>query len=448
MPQVQGIGTTWNLPNYAGELFTADPTQTPFLSMIGGLTGGRQTDNFEFPTAVLYDFPPASQPGISEMASTVAPKASHIARQQEKNVVQIHQEVIDLTYAKQSNTGRISGLNTAGQTANINDEKAWQIQQKLIKIARDVEFSFIRGKYQLATDASVANKTRGMMELCSSPAGNYIEAEGKALDKDILDTLFRDMASNGAYFGRMVLFCNAYLKQAITNIYAKQFLANMQTTANVGGMNITEIETDFFRMGIVWDRFMPSDAILVADMAHIAPVFQAVPGKGVLFEEDLAKVGASDKIQIYGQIGLAHGPAFLHGAITGLQAEGTKKAYANGLGEAPGDNLTAYGGKKESELVEDMKINADGEVTGNFKKVNKYESLFKGVTDGHYFPFKVTVPGENVTLIKDGKSKTEPLKGNEYQVFWLEKKEKSVCEVLVDNVSLGVFTFRNATFEK
>ena len=70
MPQVTGIGTSWNLPNYAGELFTADPTQTPFLSMIGGLTGGRQTDNFEFPTAVLYDFPEAEQPEISESAST------------------------------------------------------------------------------------------------------------------------------------------------------------------------------------------------------------------------------------------------------------------------------------------------------------------------------------------------------------------------------------------
>lgn len=74
MPQVTGIGTTWNLPNYAGELFTADPTQTPFLSMIGGLTGGRQTDNFEFPTAVLYDFPEAAQPEISESASATAPQ--------------------------------------------------------------------------------------------------------------------------------------------------------------------------------------------------------------------------------------------------------------------------------------------------------------------------------------------------------------------------------------
>ena len=322
MAQVTGVGTTWNLPNYAGELFTADPTQTPFLSMIGGLTGGRQTDNFEFSTAVLYDFPEAEQPEISESDSTIAPTASHIAREQEKNVVQIHQEVIDLTYAKQSNSGRMSGLNTAGQTVNPPDEKAWQIQQKLIKIARDVEFSFIRGEYQISTAANVANKTRGMLELCTSDTGTSIAAGDVALSKSLLDQLFREMADNGAYFGKMVLFCGAYQKQMITNLYADQFNANMQTIQNVGGMNITEIETDFFKMGVVWDRFMPNDSILIADMAHIAPVFQAVPGKGVLFQEDLAKVGASDKIQIYGQIGLAHGPAFLHGAIKGLKAQG------------------------------------------------------------------------------------------------------------------------------
>ena len=316
MSQITDIGTTWNLPNYAGELFTADPTQTPFLSMIGGLSGGRQTDNFEFSTAVLYDFPEASQPEISEQDSTTAPPASHIAREQEKNVVQIHQEVINLTYAKQSNMGRMSGLNTAGQEPNPIDEKVWQIQQKLIKIARDVEYSFICGKYQISTAANVANKTRGMLELCTSNTGNSISADNTILSKSLLDQLYLEMANNGAYFGKMVLFCGAYQKQMITNLYADQFKANMQTTQNIAGMNITEIETDFFKMGVVWDRFMPNDSILIADMAHIAPVFQAVPGKGVLFQEDLAKVGASDKIQIYGQIGLAHGPAFLHGAIT------------------------------------------------------------------------------------------------------------------------------------
>ncbi len=444
MPQVQGIGNTWNLPNYAGELFTADPTQTPFLSMIGGLTGGRQTNNFEFPTAVLYDFPPAGQPEISEMDSAVAPKAAHIAREQEKNVVQIHQEVIDLTYAKMSNTGRMTGLNTAGQTANPGDEKAWQIQQKLVKIARDVEYSFLQGKYQIADSATKANKTRGMIELCTSPAGNHIAAGGEVLDKDMLKQLFRDMADNGAYFGKMVLFCGAYLKQAITDLYAEQFRAQMQTTQNVGGMNITEIETDFFKMGVAWDRFMPSDAILIADMAHIAPVFEAVPGKGVLFEEPLAKVGASDRIQIYGQIGLAHGPAFLHGAITGLKAEGTKRIYA--LGGIPSGTVL---NKQPSDLVENMKINADCEVTGEFKNIKEAWTQFgKTNNTGYFFPLTLKQKGEKLTIKTNGDipEKTVDYPDDQNIVVRLTKKADSEVETLVDGISQGKFTFRGAKF--
>lgn len=320
---VTGLGTTWNLPNYAGELFTADPTMTPFLSMIGGLTGGMQTDNFEFPTAVLYNYPAAAQPAISESASATAPAASEIVRAQESNVVQIHQEVIELSYAKQSNSGRLSGLNTAGKFANPKDEKAWQIQQKLIKIARDVEFSFLQGSYQVANAANVANKTRGMLELCSGTGGNTVDAKGSAqsnkpLTVALLKELMLAMADGGAYFDNMVLFASAKQKQVITGLYESQLGYNRGAERNVGGMNIQYLETDFCQLGVVWDRFMPNDSILISDMAHIAPVFQAVPGKGVLFEEELAKTGASDKIQIYGQIGLAHGPAFLHGSITNL----------------------------------------------------------------------------------------------------------------------------------
>lgn len=312
---VTGLGTTWNLPNYAGELFTADPTQTPLLSMIGGLTGGKQTKNFEFPTAVLFDYPAAKQPEITEEASAKAPTASAIARKQESNVIQIHQEVIDLTYFKQSNSGRFSGINGSNQTNPI-DEKAWQIQQKLIKIARDVEFSFINGKYQKATAANVANKTRGMLELAATVS--TVDASSGKLTTNMIKALMLEMADNGAYFNNMVLFAGAKQKQKITDLYEKQLGYNQGAPRNIGGMNITEIQTDFCKLGIVWDRFMPDDSILIADVAHIAPMFQEVEGKGVLFEEELAKIGASDRIQIYGQIGLAHGPAFLHGSITNL----------------------------------------------------------------------------------------------------------------------------------
>ncbi len=40
---------------------TADPVNTPFLTAIGGLTGGMQTDDFEFPTDSQYSLPAAKQ---------------------------------------------------------------------------------------------------------------------------------------------------------------------------------------------------------------------------------------------------------------------------------------------------------------------------------------------------------------------------------------------------
>ena len=318
MAQVSGTGNVWNLPNYAGDLFTADPTQTPFLSMIGGLSGGKQTNNFEFPTGVLYDLPAATQPDISETASEAAPTASEISRAQETNVTQIHQEALSLTYAKESNMGRLSGLNTVGATANPADEKAWQIQQKLIKIARDVEYSFLNGIYQKSTAANVANHTRGMIELTKSTAGTSIDANSATLTKAMLNSLYKDMADAGASFGNMVLFTGSKYKQVISDIYQALPGVNLPETRNVGGYNIEQVITDFFKLGVVWDPFMPQDTILIADLSVIAPVFQPVPGKGNFFVEELAKTGATEKYQLYGQIGLAHGPAFMHGSIYGL----------------------------------------------------------------------------------------------------------------------------------
>lgn len=316
MPNVTGIGTTFNLPNFAGDLFTASPTQTPFLSMIGGLSGGMKTENDEFATGVLYEFPDAAQPAISEQASQTAPEATAIAREQKTNVTQIFHETISLTYAKMANRGKLSGLNTAGVQANPTSELDWQIAQRLKKIARDVEYTFLNGTYAKAGAVNEANKTRGMLELCST--GTTIDAGSAALSLDLLKQLFKAMADAGANFGNMVLFCGSTQKQKITDLYEKQLGYNAAAPRNVGGMNIQKLETDFFEMGICYDPFMAADKILIADVSACAPVFQDVPGKGVLFLEDLARTGAAEKKQIYGEIGLAHGPAFLHGSITGL----------------------------------------------------------------------------------------------------------------------------------
>ncbi|MBD1223285.1 SU10 major capsid protein [Virgibacillus halodenitrificans] len=310
---VTGTGTVWNLPNYAGELFTASQINTPFLTMIGGLSGGgQQTQNFEFPTYSDYELPAAAQPAITETQSLTAPDAEEIVRGQATNVTQIFQEKISISYVKQSNGSRLQGLNTAGQQNNAPSEKDFQIARKLEKIARDVNYTFINGIYQKSTASNVANKTRGVFELASTV--NTLAAAGAELTKAMIDGLLLEMFNNGAKFENMVLFTNGSQKQRISGIYGYA-----PQDRNVGGVNIQQIETDFGNIGIVLDRMVPAGNIGLFEMSEFNPVFQPVPGKGNFFYEELAKTGAAEEGQMFGQIGLAHGPAFLHGSITGLK---------------------------------------------------------------------------------------------------------------------------------
>jgi len=310
----EATGTIWGLPNFTGELFTADMVNTPFLSMIGGLTGGQMTTNFEFPTASEYDHETLGQETITENESIAGVTPVNYVRDQSKNVTQIFQEEIILSYVKQSNQGRLSrtGINTAGAQNNVVSEKDWQIARALEAIARKVEWHFINGTYNISTTSDVANQTRGMLEVCSV---NTEDASNAALSTTLIDALLLEMFTNGAKFQNIVAFMNGFQKQKLTKLYGYA-----PESRNVGGMNIMQLETDFGLIGVApAHRMMPTNTILFAEMSVISPVFQPVPGKGNLFYEDKAKVGAADAGQIFGQIGLNHGPLFAHGTLTGLK---------------------------------------------------------------------------------------------------------------------------------
>ena len=307
---------TFNTPNFVGELFTADATRTPLLSLIGDLSGGFYTDNEEFPTAVLFDYPEAKQPEISETEAAAGVIKTYTPKIQETNVVQIFQEAVSVTYQRLSNTGRLAGVTTLSPE-KIENEIDFQIAQKLKVIARDVEYTFINGKYNKRKDADTPNGTRGLIELCTG--NNHIEANGEALSKEMLQELYKMMADNGAYFDNMVIFVNSDQKVALSEIYSAAATIFRPVPMEKAGVNVLEIDNDFFKCGVVYNKFVPRDTLLICDIAHIAPVFQTVPGKGNLFVEELAKVGAANEHQLYGQIGLAHGAGFLHGVISGLK---------------------------------------------------------------------------------------------------------------------------------
>lgn len=316
MANTNAAATVWNCPNYTGELYLIGANQTPFLNMIGGLQGGniRTVSDFQYPLAQPWALESASQPAITETASLTAPNPWTYVRSQDVNTVQIWQRQVSVSYAKQSVTGQVTADGTTGlvmlDQQPVQNELDFQITAHMRQIALDVDYTFLNGAYQQATSAAVAAKTRGIVTACTT---NTVAAGAAALDKALIDQLLRTMAANGAEFINPVIFVNAFQKQQISNVYGYA-----PEDRNVGGYNIKQIETDFAVLGIVWAPNVAADDLLVADLAFCAPVFLAVPDKGVLFYEELSKTGASEKGQIYGQLGLDYGPEEYHGTITGL----------------------------------------------------------------------------------------------------------------------------------
>ena len=84
------------------------------------------------------------------------------------------------------------------------------------------------------------------------------------------------------------------------------------------GASRDEILTDFGWIGVVLNRWMPTDELLVAEMSVVKPVLFEVPGMGVFFTEQKPSDGSTIKMAIYGEIGLKYGPIGWHGKITNL----------------------------------------------------------------------------------------------------------------------------------
>ncbi|MBP2211090.1 co-chaperonin GroES (HSP10) [Rhodococcus ruber] len=393
MSGVTGIGTTFNLPNYHGELFAITPSDTPLLSAIGGLTGGGATTApaFEWQT---YDLRAPGQNVALEGAA--APTAQARVRGNVSNVCQIHQERVSVSYTKQAATGKYETANVDGSGNPVVSELDWQVQQALKSVALDVNYSFINGTFANPADNTSARKTRGLIAAIETNASNkgtvlanattatdtitvthalnvgdkvvftntgaatgvvagrayfvvsksttvsfkvsetaggtaitlgtatvdLVVPQTAALSTTDIDDLVQGVYDNGGLGnGLGTLLVNSSQKRAITAAYAAAYgKANpMAGTRDIAGVAVSTIETDFGVLNIMLDRHVPQDAIVVASLDQLRPVFLNTPGKGVFFEEALAKTGASDDVQIYGEIGLEYGNERSHGVVRGLK---------------------------------------------------------------------------------------------------------------------------------
>lgn len=403
MAGITGQATTFNSPNYVGELFQVTPTDTPFLSAIGGLTGGRAAD------ATLFQWQGYDLRDADKLRQRVeganAPTAESRVRFNVNNVVEIHHEALEISYTKLAATGQYNSTGSShpgsvgvGGSNPVLDEMSWQTRQALVQIARDVEKSFIGGTFNNPSTNATARRTRGILQATATNAvdkatllsggGATIATNGTitethafvggeavvaralttgavgvldedqiyyvvnpvstttfqiarrvggtaitfagtggadfytlaALDEATVIDLLQQVWDNGGIREQetATLMSNSTLKRALTKIFVtdKNY---REVTRNVGGVSVQTIETDFGILNIMLNRYMPSGALSVVSLNECAPRFLPIPGKGYLFAEELAKTGAADKSQIYGEVGLEYGNEMAHGKLLGVK---------------------------------------------------------------------------------------------------------------------------------
>lgn len=296
--------------NYLGMLYRVDAGQTPLLSALGGINGGgaKITRSFQFPVAQPWTPGAAAQPAITEAASVSSNTATTVTRAQDLNTVQIFQNTVEVSHAKQSTFGEISGLSALGEQP-VTDEFEFQKMAQLAKMAKDLDYTMMQGAYQAASDASTAAKSRGLKNAIST---NTVAAGSADLSKDMIDELVRTMVGNGAIANNMMIFANGYNKQRLSDIYGYQPADRV-----IGGVNIQTVFTDFFSAGVIYSPNCPTDEVYVVDMSVLSLVACPYNGQIITFE-DLAQIAASKKGQWYAQLGLDYGPEEYHGSITGL----------------------------------------------------------------------------------------------------------------------------------
>lgn len=320
------IATSFGVLNYSGMLFNKGNTRCPLSSIIGGRA--KTTNHVEFVTGQEYTTAGGEQPAISETASLTAPEATVVTRAQKTNVTQIFHESVGVSYAKQSNMGTLSGINIANQQENPMNELDFQVAAKMQKVNRDIEFTFVQGEYNKATTDATVNKTRGLTEAIES---NVVAMASKPLGLwNIADGVKKVYEANAPQDG-LVLWCDATTMFQINADAVQNGLTVIPAAREINGIKLSSVVTPLGVVYLYLGEFLPKGTALLLNLDVISPVYQPVPGKGNFFLEQLAKTGAGEQYQLFGQIGLDHGPEWYHAKFTGIAQTFTAPTYSRSV---------------------------------------------------------------------------------------------------------------------
>ena len=344
---------TSDINNFQGELFRVGGQRTPFLSAMGGLSGGGkviQSTFFQFQTADNETISSAPTEGTEGGQPTEYLGRNRGAYTQ---VTQIFHKGVKMSYTAMAaynqqnafdlgaagfNTSDGDGTLTAADKLAlfggnpITDELAEQLELALEKVAREVEYFAINGTFADGVHASNPvgdNRTfRGLAAHTALNGGNKYfntstEATGgtaKKLDWDGVAKSLKKLYDASAPVKNPVLLVNsANMLELNKQLHNPQSggttAAVLPRDRNVGGIDIDTIITPFGSIGmmVLDSNILGSNDAYIVDMAYVSPIFTNIPGKGTVFvrdidQDDYARVAKA----IYMEMGIDFGPPQYH----------------------------------------------------------------------------------------------------------------------------------------
>ena len=322
--------TTVTTAGYLGLLFQLNKRPNAVLKLAGHFAGAsvgepfayKQATSREFPIGAFYSLPAPSQPGNLEAAN--APAATTTGLTQATNVIQIFHETVSVSYLAESDK-TISGvvpIPTGEVNGPVQNPRSMEFQMKvkLEKVAQDANFSFLEGTFANPADPSAnALKTRGILTAVTSNVNDISAgaAPNAQQYRAAIDALLSQMVSHNGYMIDETFVAIAGVSDFlnIAHAYGQQGTTFLQPDSTVAGLQTRKLLTTFGTLLLTLEPDMPANQILVAKMDEVGIVGLEVPGKGVIFEEGLYKQGSADQTQLYGQMGIDHGPEYYHGLV-------------------------------------------------------------------------------------------------------------------------------------
>lgn len=246
-----------------------------------------------------------------------------------------------------NNTGRktrgmLAAITTnaqiADETAVGNGDSVWEADDEVITEA--AHGLAVGDRVRIAIDSGATGATAGYYWVKTVPSSSTftvsttkggttqaISADGvvdvfktTALTITKVNTLLQAIYDGGGLSEQetATIGVNSGLKVELSELYANAYGKFTETSRNVGGVNLTTVVTDFGTLNIMLDRMVPQGTLTVLSLEQLRPVYLEMPSKGHFFAEPLAKTGATDRTQIYGEVGLEYGSEKAHGKLEGL----------------------------------------------------------------------------------------------------------------------------------